>query len=204
MLAMTNGFSLAKRFRAGETVYVPWCGLGAPVLVEAIAREGFVAVAVDQQHGLYDTATTQQGIAAIRLAGAASMVRVPVGDFAGISRALDFGAEAVVAPMINTVADARAFAAAAKYPPLGERSWGPARAMMLAGIDDPNVYLREANAATLAFAMIETATALDNVEAIAATPGIDGLFIGPSDLAITLTGGKSMDVTAEIDKAIDR
>jgi 4-hydroxy-2-oxoheptanedioate aldolase len=201
---MMNGFSLARRFRAGETVYVPWCGLASPILAEAIAREGFVAVAVDQQHGLYDVTTTQQGIAAIRQAGSASMVRVPVGDFAGVSRALDFGAEAVVAPMINTVADAKLFAAFAKYPPLGERSWGPARAMMLADINDPNVYLREANDATLAFAMIETATALENVDAIAATPGIDGVFIGPSDLAITLTGGKSMKVTAEIDKAIDR
>jgi 4-hydroxy-2-oxoheptanedioate aldolase len=202
--AMTNGFSLAQRFRSGETVYVPWCGLAAPIVAEAIAREGFNTVALDQQHGLYDAATTQQGIAAIRLAGASPMVRVPLGDFAGVSRMLDFGAEAVVAPMINTVAEARAFAAAAKYPPLGERSWGPARAMTLAGIADPADYLRDANTMTLAIAMIETRTALDNVDAIAATPGIDGLFIGPGDLAITISDGKSMELTPEVEKAIDR
>ncbi len=199
-----SGFSLAERFRAGETVYAAWCGLAAPIVAETIAREGFVAVALDQQHGLYDAATTQQGIAAVRLAGAAAMARIPIGDYAGASRLLDFGAEAVVAPMINTVADARAFAAATKYPPLGERSWGPARALTLAGIADPATYLREANARTLAIAMIETRTALDNVDAIVATPGIDGAFIGPSDLAITLSNGRSMEMTSEVEKAIDR
>ena len=201
---MTTGFALAERFRAGETVYTVWCGLAAPIVVETIAREGFVSVALDQQHGLYDAATTQAGIAAVRLAGAAAMVRVPVGDFAGVSRMLDFGAEAVVMPMINTVADARLFAAAAKYPPLGERSWGPMRALTLAGISDAAAYLREANAATLTLAMIETSTALDNADAIAAVPGIDGLFIGPADLAITLTNGKSMEMTPPVEQAMDR
>jgi 4-hydroxy-2-oxoheptanedioate aldolase len=198
-----SGFSLAQRFRAGETVYAAWCGLGAPIVVETIAREGFVAVAVDQQHGLYDVATSQQGIAAIRLAGAAPLARIPLGDFAGASRLLDFGAEAVVAPMINTVADARAFVAAMKYPPLGERSWGPVRALTLAGVE-PAAYLREANSETLAIAMIETRAAIENVDAIMAVPGIDGSLIGPSDLAITLSDGKSMDMTPEVEKAVDR
>src|SRR6516165_8694751 len=69
------------------------------------------------------------------------------------SRALDFGAEAIIAPMINSAADARALAAAAKYPPVGERSWGPHRALMLGGIADQNDYLREANRLTFTFAM---------------------------------------------------
>ena len=73
---------------------------------------------------------------------------MPLGAFAIASRALDFGAEGIIAPMINTVADAKAFVGAAKYPPLGERSWGPTRAMTLAGIADPKAYLREANAST--------------------------------------------------------
>jgi 4-hydroxy-2-oxoheptanedioate aldolase len=200
---MTTSFSLAGRFRAGETVYAAWCGLGSPIVVETIAREGFVAVALDQQHGLYDATTTQEGIAAVRLGGAAVMARIPHGDFAGASRLLDFGAEAVVAPMINTVADARAFAAAMKYPPLGERSWGPIRALALTGME-PSAYLREANTETLAIAMIETSTGLDNVEAIMAVPGIDAAFIGPADLAITLTNGRSMEMTAEVEKASDR
>ena len=93
--------------------------------------------------------------------------------------------------MINTPADARAFAAAAKYPPIGERSWGPHRATTLAGLPDQSVYLREANDHVVTLAMIETRTALDNLDAIVDTPGIDGLFLGPSDLSIALSGGKT-------------
>ena len=117
-------------------------------------------------------------------------MRVPLGAFATASRALDFGAEGIIAPMINTVADAKAFVGAAKFPPLGERSWGPTRAMTLAGISDPKQYLNEANAATVTLAMIETKTAMANLDAIAAMPGIDVLFVGPSDLSIGLTDGK--------------
>jgi 4-hydroxy-2-oxoheptanedioate aldolase len=107
--------------------------------------------------------------------------------------------------MINTVADARQFANAAKYPPLGERSWGPQRAMVLQGKSVAVDYLREANEGTLTLAMIETATALDNADAIAGTPGIDALFVGPYDLSTTLSGGKAQDVTApEVERAIDR
>ncbi len=166
-----SGFTLARRLRAGETVFTAWCGLAAPIVAETIAREGFSAVTLDQQHGLYDMASTAAAIAGIRMAGSAPIVRVPLGDFAVVSRVLDFGAEAVIAPMINTMEDARAFVAAAKYPPAGERSWGPHRATILAGMPDQKVYLREANALTLTFAMIETRAALANMDAIAATRG---------------------------------
>ena len=130
---MADTFTLARRLKAGETVYTGWCGLPYPLLPEIIAREGFPAVTLDGQHGLWDTAAIVAGVAAVRQGGAAPVVRVPVGGFASISRALDFGAEGIIAPMISTVADAKAFVSAAKFPPLGERSWGPTRAMALAG-----------------------------------------------------------------------
>jgi 4-hydroxy-2-oxoheptanedioate aldolase len=199
------GYSLARRLAAGETVFTGWCGLPAPIVVETIAREGFVAVTIDQQHALWDTAATVNGIAAIRQGGAAPIVRVPLGAFAVAARVLDFGAEGVIAPMINTVANAKSFVGATKYPPLGERSWGPTRAMTLAGIADPKVYLREANAAVVNIAMIETRAALDNVDAIAAVPGIDVLFVGPSDLSIALTDGAELDPhSAKVDAGVDR
>jgi 4-hydroxy-2-oxoheptanedioate aldolase len=148
--------------------------------------------------------TTLAGIAAIHAAGAAPMVRVPLGDFAVVSRVLDFGAEGVIAPMINTVEDARAFAAAAKYPPIGERSFGPARAVMLNNLDNAE-YVTRANGETITFAMIETRTALANLEAILGTAGIDGVFIGPSDLSIALTDGKTVDPhSKEVDAAVDQ
>jgi 4-hydroxy-2-oxoheptanedioate aldolase len=187
MTASAN--SLSRRLRAGETVFTAWCSLPSPLVAEMIAREGFASIVIDQQHGLWDTATLLAAIAAVRQGDAAAVVRIPVGAFATVSRALDFGADAIIAPMINTAADARALVAAAKFPPIGERSWGPHRAMMLAGMSDDKAYLRDANDLTATFAMIETAAALDNVEAIAATDGTDALFVGPWDLSIVLSHG---------------
>jgi 4-hydroxy-2-oxoheptanedioate aldolase len=201
----STAFSLARQLSAGETIYSGWCGLGAPLLAEVIAREGFRAVTLDIQHGLWDTGTTVSAVAAIRHGGAAPVVRVPLGDFATASRALDFGAEGIIAPMINNVADARALVAATKYPPLGERSWGPHRSTMLAEMADQKQYLREANALTVTLAMIETRMALDNLTAIAETPGIDGLFLGPSDLSIALSRGASLDPMApQVDRELER
>src|SRR5438093_10726188 len=197
-------FSLAGRLKAGEIVHSGWCGLPPPVVAEVVAREGFPAVTLDSQHGLWDTASLLSAIGQVRHAGAAPLVRIPVGEFATASRALDFGAEGIIAPMINTQADARAYVSFAKFPPLGERSWGPHRATTLANMPDQKVYLREANALTVTFAMIETKTALENVEAIAATSGIDALFLGPADLSIALSNGGDVDPMAlEVDRGID-
>jgi 4-hydroxy-2-oxoheptanedioate aldolase len=202
---MTAQFSLARRLRSGETVHTGWCPLPYPIVAETLGREGFPAVTIDQQHGLWDVAGTVTGIAAIRQSGAAPIVRIPVGAFAVASRVLDMGAEGVIAPMINTVEDAREFVAVAKYPPVGERSWGPQRAMTLGGVADMKTYLREANALTVTFAMIETRTALDNLDAIAATEGIDALFVGPSDLSIALTDGAEVEPhSAIVERELDR
>jgi 4-hydroxy-2-oxoheptanedioate aldolase len=200
-----TAFALARRLRAGEAVYAAWCTLASPIVAETIAREGFAAVVLDIQHGLWDTGSIVAGIGALHLAGSTPVVRVPLNDFAFVSRALDFGAEAIIAPMINSAADARHFASVAKFPPLGERSWGPQRAMALQGKAATVDYLREANDGTLTLAMIETPAALASVDAIAATPGIDALFIGPYDLSTALSGGKAQDVQApEVERAINQ
>ncbi|MFL5091265.1 MAG: HpcH/HpaI aldolase family protein [Xanthobacteraceae bacterium] len=196
-------FSLARRLRAGEIVHTGWCGLGVPIVAELIARAGFPAVTLDQQHGLYTMDTSAAGIAAVHMAGAAPVVRVPLGDFAVASRVLDFGAQGVIAPMINTAEDARLFVAAAKFPPLGERSSGPLRALMLTGMEITD-YVAQANDATVTFAMIETREALRNLDAILATPGIDAVFIGPSDLSLALSDGKTLDPhSREVDAAVN-
>jgi 4-hydroxy-2-oxoheptanedioate aldolase len=198
-------FSLARRLRAGETIFSGWCGLPYPIVAETIGRDGFGAVTLDSQHGLWDVGALLTAVAAVHQGGSAPVVRVPVGDFALTSRALDFGAEGIIAPMINTAADARAFAAAAKYPPIGERSWGPHRATNLAGLPDQSVYLREANDHIITLAMIETRTALQNLDAIVGTPGIDGVFLGPSDLSIALSDGKTLDpLSKDVERELDR
>ena len=157
------------------------------------------------QHGLWDTGSIIAGIGAVDHGGASPVVRVPLNDFAFVSRALDFGAAAIIAPMINSASDARRFAAVAKFPPLGERSWGPQRAMTLQGRTATVDYLREANEGTLTLAMIETPMALAQVDSIAETPGIDALFIGPYDLSTSLSAGKAQDLQAgEVERAIDQ
>ena len=187
--------------------------LDAQVLVDLVAHlhdQGHEAGGVGLLDGadgvafeLRDVAGLAAGIAAVRQGGAAPIVRVPLGDFAMVSRVLDFGAEGVIAPMINTVEDARRFGAFMKFPPLGERSWGPHGATSLSGLQ-PNDYFARANGFSLGFAMVETREALAITDEILGTPGIDGIFIGPSDLSIALTNGATVDpLSAEVDKALN-
>ena len=132
------------------------------------------------QHGLIGYAGMVSSIMAIDAGGrAAAIVRVGANDPAAIGRALDAGAVAVIVPLVNTVADAEAAVAACRHPPVGLRSYGPMRSALRVGPDP-----RDADAGVACVAMIETGTALENVEAICAVPGLDGVYIGPSDLAI--------------------
>jgi 4-hydroxy-2-oxoheptanedioate aldolase len=165
--------------------------------VEIVAKQGFDAVTLDMQHGGHNEDSVLRSIPAIQAAGKPALVRIPVGRFDMASRALDFGAEAVIAPMVNSVADAKAFAAAMKYPPLGERSWGPTYAFPRHGKGDHAEWLHESNQRTLAFAMIETRAALEVLDGILGTPGIDGIFVGPSDFSIAWTNGGTVDSTLE-------
>jgi 4-hydroxy-2-oxoheptanedioate aldolase len=110
------------------------------------------------------------------------LVRVPWNDPGTIYRALDAGAEGIICPMVNTAAEAAALVAATKYPPMGERSFGPVRMLVKQG---PR-YVAEANATCLAIAQIETRQALDNLDAILAVKGLDAIYVGPADLAFDL------------------
>ena len=180
-----------------------WVGVNDPAVAEALARESFDAVTLDLQHGGVDFVGASQAILAVALAGKPTIARIPVGDFALASRLIDAGAAAIIAPMIDDAATARRFAEYVKFPPLGQRSWGPRGAQALSGFDGA-AYLHGANAVTLAIAMIETREALAALDAILATPGIDGVFVGPNDLSITLSRGATIDPDgAEVERALD-
>jgi len=189
---MSEAQSLAKKLRAGEPVVTGWSMLAVPILSELMARSGYEAVTIDFQHGVHDVASARDAFAAMALAGTHRIARIPVGENATVSRLLDMGAQAIIAPMINSVEDAEAFAAAAKYPPVGERSWGPHRAAALDGLS-LDAYLTNANEDTLTLAMVETPQAVEALDGILAVPGIDGVFVGPSDLSLTLSAGAGMD-----------
>jgi 4-hydroxy-2-oxoheptanedioate aldolase len=175
----------------GQGLHVT-CFLSYPDVsfVETMARGALDSVLLDMQHGMFDLAGVIAGVGAAAAAGKPAWVRVPVGDMGLASRVIDVGAAGVVCPMVNTPAEARALVQALKYPPLGARSWGPQRALAVSGLAGAD-YLRRANEMVMALAMIETRTAIDNLEDILTTPGIDGVFVGPSDMAVSLGGGAS-------------
>lgn len=150
---------------------------------EVAARAGFEFLILDRQHGLIDDATLWHQIAAIgRIGKACPWVRIPWNAPADAMRALDAGAAGVIAPMINNRAEAEALVQACRYPPAGERSWGPIRA----GMDDPFGYTERANDSLFVAAMIETLDGMENLEDIAQTPHLDALFVGPNDLSIAM------------------
>jgi 4-hydroxy-2-oxoheptanedioate aldolase len=195
--------TFAARLKTGPTAFAAFCGFPDATVPEVMVREGFDAALIDMQHGAFDYALSVQAIANVALAGKASIVRIPVGGFPMASRMLDAGACAVMAPMINSVADARQFVSFCKFPPMGERSWGPHRALALSGLPMPE-YLQTANSFSLTIAMIETRAALSALDDILAIEGLDGVFVGPSDLSIALTNGATVDqIHPEVDKALD-
>lgn len=195
---------LAARLHAGETLISGWSALPEPLVAEAVARTGFDCVTLDMQHGLHDVGSVVRSIGAVMHAGKPVAVRVPVGDYALAARVLDMGAEAVIAPMINSAADARAFIATTKYPPVGERSWGPTRVLTLRGTQ-PQAHLEAGNRTSLTLAMIETSRALGALDDILAVPGVDGVFIGPSDLSVSFSdGARIAPFDASLDDAVRR
>jgi 4-hydroxy-2-oxoheptanedioate aldolase len=205
---MSSVSSLPERLRAGPPAFSAWCGISEPGIPGILAREAFDAVTLDMQHGMIDFAAVARAIPLIAAAGKPAVVRIPVGDFATASRVLDAGASAVIAPMVNSVEDARRFGSFMKYPPLGERSWGPHTAVTLSGLT-PDAYFAQANGFSISLAMVETREALGIIDDILAVPSIDGIFIGPSDLSIALSNGARNDaagaeVTRALSHAVDR
>jgi 4-hydroxy-2-oxoheptanedioate aldolase len=174
--------SLKARWTAGEVTLGAWCMMPGALSAEALAQAGFDWVLIDMQHGGMDYETAVGMIRAVDLSAAVPIVRVPWNDPGIIGRVLDAGALGVIIPMIQTAEDARHAVEACLYPPAGRRSFGPVRV----GLRDGPGYFAGANARVAVIPMIETSEALAEVEAIAATPGVDALFVGPFDLSIAL------------------
>ena len=178
---------LRQIWAEGRPVINMWCNIGSAFMAEAFAGQGWDAVTIDTQHGLISYDDMVAMLQAMSASPATPLVRVSWNAPGEIMRALDAGAYGVICPMINNRAEAEAFVGACRYPPLGYRSFGPIRAALVAGAGYPD----EANGELLTFAMIETREGLENVDAIVATPGLDGIYIGPSDLSLSL-GGKPL------------
>ncbi len=196
--------SVANRLAAGDILHSGWITLASPPLALHLALEAYDLMILDMQHGAIDVRCARETIAQVLLAGKPTVVRIPVGDFALGSQLLDAGAVGVIAPMINTAKEAGTFASFLKYPPLGERSWGPASVLAFSGIA-PAVHLSGANRLCMAVPMIETRAALDCAEQIISVAQVDGVFVGPNDLLINLSGGNRVNEdTPEVDAGMRR
>jgi len=165
-----------------EPSYGAWLNMPDLYSAECIARLGFDWVCIDLQHGLIDYSHLLALVPALSGTKPTVLVRVTSNDAGQIGRALDAGAHGVIVPMVSTPEEAANAVAACRYPPQGTRSCGPMRDAMLEGFE----YLATANSQIACVAMIETREGLANVREIAATPGLDGLFIGPMDLCYGL------------------
>jgi 4-hydroxy-2-oxoheptanedioate aldolase len=197
--AVSESDPLRAKLALGRPLFNAWLSLGSAFAVEIVAESGCDLITIDQQHGIGGNAEMIAALTAARGAAVPALVRVASNDTGLIGRALDAGAQGVICPMINSAEDAGRLVDAVKYPPLGSRSWGPYRARL--GLGD---YFRDANGWTVACGQIETKAALDNLDAILSTPGLDMICAGPNDLAITLSGGQHADIrAAEVVAALD-
>ncbi len=175
--------SLRERWRAGEPTFGAWCTIPSPWTAEVAARSGHDWVCIDTQHGLIGYDVMLPMLQAVAAGGVPSFVRVPWNEPGTIMKALDAGAGGVIVPMINSVEEAIAAVGACRYPPHGFRSMGPLRARAVDG--DWRL--------PICTVMIETVQAVSHVDEILAVPGIDAVFVGPNDLAVSLGADSSYE-----------
>ncbi len=174
--------SMLSALRGGRQCVGVWLSLGNAYSAEVLAGLGFDYACVDLQHGLLDYTDLTYMLPAISTSPTVPLVRVPWNEPYEIMKVLDAGAYGVIVPLVNTAEDAAKAVAACRYPPAGNRSFGPIRGALYGG----RGYAAEANDQMACFAMVETAEGLANIDAIAATEGLDGIYVGPSDLALAL------------------
>lgn len=176
----TNG--LREVLDSRRPAICAWASIDSPYLAEVLSHCGFDAVTVDLQHGMFGIDRAIMLLQGVSAGPATPMARCPTLDTATIGKLLDAGAYGIICPAIDTPEAAAALVAACRYPPAGIRSFGPSRGLLYGGPD----YVEHADSTVLSWAMIESATALDNLEGILATPGLDGVYVGPNDLALSL------------------
>ena len=172
-----------KLWQSGSAAVNGWLAIPSGFAAETMAQAGWDSVTVDLQHGVQDYMSMVQCFQAMQVHPALPMVRVPWNEPGIIGKVLDAGAYGVICPMVNTVEEAKALVSYCRYPPAGTRSNGPIRAGIY-GVSTG--YQKTANEEVLCIPMIETAQAVENLGAILDVPGIDAVYIGPSDLGFSM------------------
>jgi 4-hydroxy-2-oxoheptanedioate aldolase len=173
-----------RLLREGKIAIGGWVVSDDPTTTEIMADVGFDFIVVDTEHAPQTATGVQAHMMALKDTSATGVVRVLWNDFVRVKQALDVGAEGIIFPWVNTVGQAEAAVRSTRYPPRGNRGWGPRRAIRFA--EDPMDYFRHAEENILVLCQIESSEALDNAEAIARVDGVDALMIGPADFSIGL------------------
>ena len=173
---------IKEAWNNGQTIINGWSSIANTFNAEIMAASGFDSITIDMQHGLVGYQKVVEMLQAISGYNITPMVRVPWNDPSMVMRCLDAGAYGIICPMVNTKEECEKFVTACRYPPKGNRSFGPIRARMYGGDD----YFHHANETLLNFAMIETSEAVDNLDKILSVDELDAVYIGPSDLAVTM------------------
>jgi len=182
---------IKQRWEIGQPAIVAWLQIPSANHAELLATLGFDGLVVDLQHSLIDFRTAVEMLTAIEGRGCEPLVRVSQNEYTEVGRLLDAGASGIIAPLIDTSEAAQALVDAFHYPPRGSRSLGPRRPVLRWGQD----YRNRTHDLLVSLAMVESRAALENLEAILAVPGLDGVFIGPSDLALALGRDPAADPT---------
>ena len=173
---------LREIWAAGGAVVNGWLAIPNSFSAETMAHQGWDSLTIDLQHGVVDYQAMVTMLQAISTTATVPVVRVPWLEPGILMKTLDAGAYGVICPMVNTREDAQKLVAYTHYAPRGTRSFGPVRALLYGGADYP----AHANDTIVTFAMIETAQALENLDDILSVPGLDAIYVGPSDLSLAL------------------
>ena len=177
---------LKSKWAAGEAALNCWLSIGNGFAAEVVAAQGFDSITLDAQHGVMGYTEMLAILQSTMSYDVTAMVRVPWLDPGAIMSALDAGAYGIICPMVNNRSQTEELVSYVRYPPKGTRSFGPTRIAISAGPD----YASQANDQILCIAMIETAEAMENLEEIVSTPGLDGIYIGPADLTLGISNGR--------------
>ena len=173
---------IKQLWREGKPAIGGFLSVPSGFSAEVMAHTGLDWLCIDMQHGVIDYADVVPMLTAISTTATTPIVRVPWNDAATIMKVLDAGAYGVIVPMVSNRAEAERAVAACRYPPAGIRSNGPNRALLYGGAD----YQKNADKEMLCIAMIETAEGIEKMDEIISTPGLDAVYIGPTDLALSL------------------
>ena len=191
---------LRERLGRDEPVLCGWLSSDSAYLAEVLSHSGYDAVTVDLQHGMFGLDRAVTLLQAISAGPAVPLARCPSHEPSTIGKLLDAGAYGIICPAVDSAEQAAAFVRACRYPPTGARSFGPSRGLLYGGAD----YVEYADATVLTWAMVESAAALDALEEIVRTPGLDGVYVGPNDLALSLGERPGAGFSAAVLAALER